>query len=220
MADDITRRLIDAAERLMRAGRKAETLTSREIAAEAGVSVGLINYYFGSKNELIGKAAERLFADFNPRWERVTASAKEASEAALKTGADRREATIAALRAGKAELKEILKGLADATVLAGAGNDFGLRRDLMEGEMTQTKFVVPVLRSILPPSTDERELRWAAFFIVAPLQLVFLRNDFLSKWTGTNLDDKKDRDSVFDFLIDRILEPFAGTTGTSSEHIR
>lgn len=220
MADDITIRLIEAAERLMRTGRKAETLTSREIAAEAGVSVGLINYHFGSKDALLEKAGQRLFADFEPQWERVADSAKNAAAAARSSGDGTHEATIAALRAGKDELKAILKGLADASVLAAGNNDFGLKRQLMEGDMEQVRFVAPVLRAMLPPSTDEREIRWAAFFIVAPLQLVFLRHAFLSDWTGTDLDDKAARDAVFDFLIDRVLEPFAGIPGADSANTR
>jgi len=110
--------------------------------------------------------------------------------------------------------------LADASVLTAGGNDFGIKRELMEGEMAQVRFLAPILRAILPPGTDERELRWAAFMIVAPMQLVFLRHDFLSGWTGTDLDEKIERDAVLDFIIDRILEPFAAEAGAGSGKIR
>ena len=54
--DDAPARLLDAAERLLRAGRKPDALTSREIASEAGLSPGLVNYHFDSKSALIAKA--------------------------------------------------------------------------------------------------------------------------------------------------------------------
>ena len=220
MADDTIERLIAAAERLMRAGRKAENLTIREIAAEAEASIGLVNYHFGSKDALVAKAAERIFADFAPRWERIAAAARSAAASATATAStasgtadaekvDRRVAEQAAFHAGKAELVSLLKDVAETVELAAGGNDFTIRRELIEGEPSTTKQLASALRSFLPPGTDERELRWAAYFIVASLQLVFLRRDMLAQWTGTTLSDTSERNAVIDFLVERILKSFA-----------
>ena len=219
MADDIRERLISTAESLMRSGRKAESLTTREIAAAAGASLGSVNYHFGSKDALVAKAAERLFADFEPRWSRVAEAARAAARTAAEAvapgngRAGEKAAAFAALRAGKEELKAILKDLANAVDLAAGGSEFSIRRELMDGDMATTKFLAPVLRSFLPPGSDERELRRACFFIVAPLQLLFLRGAWFSEWTGIGLSDRTERDSVIDSLIDSILEPFAAETG-------
>ena len=105
MADDIRERLISTAESLMRSGRKAESLTSREIAAAAGASLGSVNYHFGSKDALVAKAAERLFADFEPRWSRVAEAARAAARTAAEAvapgngRAGEKAATLPALRA-------------------------------------------------------------------------------------------------------------------------
>ncbi len=203
MGSDIRTRFIDAAERLLRAGRKAESLTSREIAVEAGSSVGLVNYHFGSKDALVALAVERMFAEFAPRWDRVLA----AKEAAGKDG----------FRAGKEELKALLKDIAEVSERASL--DFSVKRELMEGDLGTTKFLAPILRAILPEGTDERRLRWASFFIVAPLQLLLLRREWFADWTGSAIADKKERDAVFDFLVDRILEPFAAEAGAGSGNI-
>ncbi|MFH2114483.1 MAG: helix-turn-helix domain-containing protein [Spirochaetota bacterium] len=214
MAGDITERLISAAERLMRAGRKAENLTIREIATEAGSSIGLVNYHFGSKDALIAKAAERIFADFTPRWERIAAAARAAAQSTTSVTVaagdmDHRQAEQAAFHAGKNELVGLLKDVAQAVELAAGGNDFVIHRELIEGDPSTTKLLASALRSFLPPGTDERELRWAAYFIVPPLQLIFLRRDMLAEWTGTTLSDTSERNAVIDFLVDRILKPFA-----------
>lgn len=217
MGEEVTERLLAAAERLMRAGKKAENLTTREIAAEAGSSVGLVNYHFGSKDALVAAAAERLFAEFGPRWERISAAARTAAEQAAAIGdiADPR-VTVAAFRAGKAELAALLKDVAQTVELAAAGSEFAIRRELVEGDLATTRLLASSLRSFLPRETDERELRWAAFFIVAPLQLLFLRRAILSEWTGTNVADRAERDAVIDFVVDRILEPFAAWSGPGS----
>lgn len=218
MSNDVRERLIETAERLMRSGRKAETLTTREIAAAAGASVGIINYHFGSKDALIAKAAERIFADFEPRWSRVSEAARAAVESVAPGNgrAGVRAAALAALSAGKEELKAILKDLASAVDLAAEGSEFSIRRELLDGDLGTTKFLAPVLRSFLPPGSDERELRRACFFIVAPLQLLFLRGAWFSEWTGIDLSDGAERDKVIDSLVDSILEPFAGSPGRDS----
>ncbi|MBL8965580.1 MAG: hypothetical protein JNG85_01155, partial [Spirochaetaceae bacterium] len=123
---------------------------------------------------------------------------------------------VAAFRAGKEELKSILHDFAEATELASGGSDFILRHEMLEGDLETTKFLAQVLRSFLPPGTDERELRWACFFIVAPLQLLYLRRAWFSDWTGADLSVKADRDRVIDFVVDGILEPFAGAPGRAS----
>lgn len=217
MAEDTSARLVEAAERLLRAGRKPDAMTTREIAAEAGLSPGLVNYHFGSKSALVAKALDRVFDDFAPRWEGIAEAARAARASAAADGGD---PELAALYAGKEALKGVLKDMAAYTTeFAERGNDFGLRRQLMEGDLDNTRFVAPILRSFLPAGTDERAVRWAAYFIVVPLQVLFVRADFLSQWTGTDLADRGQRDAIIDSTIDRVLEPFAAMAGTGSGHI-
>jgi AcrR family transcriptional regulator len=54
-----TTALLDAAERLLIAGGYAG-LTTRRVAAEAGVNHGLVHYYFGSMEELLLQVLERF----------------------------------------------------------------------------------------------------------------------------------------------------------------
>lgn len=54
-----TEALLDAAERLLVEGGHAE-MTSRKLAAEAGVNNGLVHYYFGSMEEVLVQVLERF----------------------------------------------------------------------------------------------------------------------------------------------------------------
>src|SRR5438128_3448331 len=53
--------LLDAAERLLIEAGSAG-ITTRRLAAEAGVNHGLVHYYFGSVEELLFQAMERFTA--------------------------------------------------------------------------------------------------------------------------------------------------------------
>jgi AcrR family transcriptional regulator len=58
-SSDARDRLLDAAERLL-AAEGGGALTTRRIAAEAGVNHGLVHYHFGTVDDLIAALAERF----------------------------------------------------------------------------------------------------------------------------------------------------------------
>ena len=58
-SSDARDRLLDAAERLL-AAEGGAALTTRRIAAEAGVNHGLVHYHFGTVDDLIAALAERF----------------------------------------------------------------------------------------------------------------------------------------------------------------
>ena len=68
-------RILDAAERLFAAGGFDAT-TTREIAREAGVPLGLMSYHFGTKDDLyaevVGRRAEQHVADIMAAMAAVT----------------------------------------------------------------------------------------------------------------------------------------------------
>ncbi len=57
--DDAGTRLLDAAEHLLIAEGYA-AITTRRLAAQAGVNHGLVHYYFGSMDALLGEVLERF----------------------------------------------------------------------------------------------------------------------------------------------------------------
>jgi AcrR family transcriptional regulator len=64
--------ILDAVERLLGRGG-LEAVTMREVAAEAGVSLRLVQYYGRSKDELLTAALERLADKSVQRWRARTA---------------------------------------------------------------------------------------------------------------------------------------------------
>jgi AcrR family transcriptional regulator len=64
--EEATTALLDAAERLLITTGHAG-LTTRRVAAEAGVNHGLVHYYFGSMEELLLQALERFSARLTER---------------------------------------------------------------------------------------------------------------------------------------------------------
>jgi AcrR family transcriptional regulator len=62
MTDDAPTRILDAVERLC-VEKAPWEVSMRAIAAEAGVSLGLAHHHFGSRDELFGRALDRIATD-------------------------------------------------------------------------------------------------------------------------------------------------------------
>jgi AcrR family transcriptional regulator len=75
------RQIADALVRTA-AARGLHATGMREVAAEAGVSVRLVQYYFGTKEELLLAAMQQLAAQFSDRVLRRIQQAKETAGAA------------------------------------------------------------------------------------------------------------------------------------------
>ncbi|MBL8965367.1 MAG: helix-turn-helix transcriptional regulator [Spirochaetaceae bacterium] len=74
-------RILDAAMAL--AGREGMArLTTRRVAGEAGVNVGLLHYHFGSKDDLVRAVLERWQADIREVLDRAARTAAEERPAA------------------------------------------------------------------------------------------------------------------------------------------
>lgn len=71
--DSARHRLLEAAEHIV-VDRGWRAATSRAIAAEAGLNPGLVNYYFGSKDDLLVEAYERSFARFEEPFAQALAA--------------------------------------------------------------------------------------------------------------------------------------------------
>ena len=79
----------DTPERILQAALEAfsqkgfEGARTRDIAARAGVTLGLVQYHFGTKDELWKAAVERAFEDFENGLDRVLSNPRADDERAL-----------------------------------------------------------------------------------------------------------------------------------------
>ncbi|MDZ7917282.1 MAG: helix-turn-helix domain-containing protein [Rhodococcus sp. (in: high G+C Gram-positive bacteria)] len=73
-----TTQILDAVERLLARGG-LEAVTMRAIAAEAGVSLRLVQYYGNSKDELLHSALRRLSHHSVERWQHASSAGEHSS---------------------------------------------------------------------------------------------------------------------------------------------
>ncbi len=181
---DARQTIIDAARALISETDDVEKITTRQIAERAGVGVGLINYHFKSKDNLLSIAIGDVMT--KTIW------------SFTKTGAYSKLSAAEKLRV---MLKELYAQAGSSEKLI----RFILTREITEGNMQTPLYLVPLLKEIFGERKDDIELRIIALQIIHPLQVTGLNAKPFHMYSGIDLFDAKQRSRFVDMLIDNLI---------------
>ncbi|MCQ2467777.1 MAG: TetR/AcrR family transcriptional regulator [Clostridia bacterium] len=168
-------------------GHDYKALTSRDIVKRAGVPLGMINYCFGSKDNLVLK----VFLDsYELEW-------NEHKKAFLDEGInidDPRERL-------KYETMKIVQILI---------KHYDCIKDILKYIMTSydiTKIVksYELIRQIVPAERTDEQCKFIAFELGGILQLAVLRHQELKEYFGVDISDDKQLKKFIDEQVDKIV---------------
>ena len=166
-------------------------VTIREIATRSGVAVGLINYLFGNKDNLITICVQKIIlnvvATFTPNLN-IDSSLDNNSKAKYK------------LSATAKQVFEFLfnnKSIARISIL----NDYKDYSDNSNSSMTIKGFT----RLLGDLEVDELKKERIAFYLTSTMQVAFIRSLSNSNYLGYDFTNKESRDKFIDDLIDKLL---------------
>jgi len=179
---DAKKAIVDATiELIQEIGGNVEELTIRAIAERSNVGVGLINYHFQTKNNLIEVSVQRIIGDvisnFNPDINRGLSSLEQ--------------------------LKNVVKLVADFLVEHPSVSKVSILGDhktpkTFDNTMRTVKgFCLPLQNDNLQ-DTDKTLLM---FTLTSVLQTIFLRRDMSGELFGYDFNDKGQRDKLIDVII-------------------
>jgi len=186
----VKERLIAAATSLLSLTEDPASITVRQIANKAQANQAMINYYYGSKNDLIQQAIHRLLQDTMQSWQNMTDLSLPPRQ----------------------KLEQMLLTLSDLMVQYGSFAKASIRHELTKGEIVTPVYILPVLKEIFADSKAEKELKIMAYQIISFMQLIFLRAEGFLKYTGADIADRAVRHE----MIQMQLEWFLG--GGGNEH--
>ena len=169
----------------------ASKVTIREIATRSGVAVGLINYLFGNKDNLITICVQKIILNvvttFTPNLN-IDSSLDNNSKAKYK------------LSATAKQVFEFLfnnKSIARISIL----NDYKDYSDNSNSSMTIKGFT----RVLGDLEVDELEKERIAFYLTSTMQVAFIRSLSNSNYLGYDFTNKESRDRFIDDLIEKLL---------------
>lgn len=161
-----------------------DKITVRQIAERAEVGVGLINYHFQSKENLLYKVISDTMGQMATELQKPRENEDIDSVERLKT---------------------MLKELTDFGIKYSKLSRVQAAYDLLQGDMQTPLYLVPVLREIYGSTKDEIEIRLIAFEIITTFQAAFVNSKAFQLYTGVDINNKVQRDKIIDTIIKSII---------------
>ncbi|HEX3016600.1 MAG TPA: TetR/AcrR family transcriptional regulator [Caproicibacter sp.] len=182
--EDTKEKLIAAAISLIR--EDEQNISVRKIVRRAGVGVGLVNYYFRSKENLVNIAVQRIVDEVIAKVPALVKSSNGSPEAKLKL-------TIA-------KTMEYLDSHANVSRLS-------ILRDMNDGNSRDnTQLSVEaydrILKEIIP---DDRRRFLAGHILCSSIQSLFLRERVLSETADFDFHNEEQRRIFIDNLVSTVL---------------
>lgn len=178
-------KLLDATFALMEDADDPLNVTSRQIAERAGTKPSMINYCFGSRENLIYQTFQKQYLDF------------------LK------EEPIAELIASDISPKELLKKLHFIVAKCLVENPKFTKAIspfvLFERDLSKESFSFPYVKKHYAGRKTDRECRLIAYELSSMMQLMICRKDDLKRDFGIDLDNDKELKKYIDMRVDLLL---------------
>jgi AcrR family transcriptional regulator len=178
-------RLVRVTVELLRDSPDPSNVTVRQIAARAEVGIGLINYYFGSRDSLINEAIGMLISEkVEPYLNESLASAQTPME----------------------RLVELVVASGEVAAQYPQYAETALVYTLMHEKMDVPAMILPLLRGILGENRPELEIRWMAYSLIVTTQAMFIHRRELQVFVGMNFNDRNDRREAIETIIKTIVK--------------
>lgn len=163
-------------------------ITTRMIAEKAGVGVGLINYHFHTKDNLVELCVQSIISDVVQRF-----------RPNLEAGLEPRE-----------RLKKAVKLVADFLADNPSLSRISVLADHAKpGYHDNTMNTVTGLLALWSnggeEETSQESHKLMMFSLVSLIQAAMLRREMTASLMGFDFDKKEERDRFLDFLVDRLF---------------
>lgn len=175
-------KIFQAAVELVSQGKNDQQITTREIAAKAGVNLALVNYYFQSKENLLSEVVGTMMGGLI-----------EQSEQNSHTNGD-----------AEARLRNMLLISADTAFKHRNICKIAIAHELKSGCGNSCKLVKPLLKEILA-ECSESELDIIALQLMIPFHHIVLKPDYYGRYLETDFRDGIKRKQIINQMIDCVL---------------
>lgn len=186
---DARDRILKATKEILDEADNIDQITVRQIAERANVGVGLINYHFKSKDNLLGTVVSGEMARMAGGF------LKTGSKSGSKPGMD-----------PVRKMKVMLKDLFSYGEKHKDHLKYIVTRSILNGDMQAQLTLVPILREIFGEQRDEINLRIIAMQILLPLQVTALSPQAFHFYSGIDLFDETQRNKLIDILVDNLMK--------------
>ncbi len=185
-SEDVRQKIIDVTIDLINKSNGAiEAITTRAISEKAGVGVGLINYHFQTKDNLIEICVQRIIGT-------VITKFKPAANEKLNV---------------KDRLKSTAKEVADFLIENPSVSRISILSDHIKPQIFDNtmKSVQGFLLGLSDSDMSDRDKKILVFALTSVLQALFLRRELSKELFQLDFSIKQERDIFIDIIIDNMF---------------
>ncbi len=186
---NIRGKIIQATIELIKEHGDTTKITVRDIAASAGVGIGLINYHFQTKDNLINLCALELIRHSVEQLVTISLPIEMKPIDQLKS-----------LSRGIAAFMAMNPGVSRISII----KDY-VTADTADNTTQVVKLFSPIARKICGNDKSDQELHLLLHILVSSIEAAFLRKNVMNDSFGIDFNDSEQRDHFVDFCIDRIF---------------
>jgi AcrR family transcriptional regulator len=177
-------------EMLEKSNGAIENITIRGIAQTVGIGTGLINYHFGTKNQLIEACVQRIIENV------ITVFRPQIQKDLDETG----------------RIKETAKQVMDFLTANPEISKISILGDMVNPMiLDNTMKTVMGFLTVINPEKEHAKVLIYCFTLI--LQGCFLRKEITKDTVGFDFNCKAERDAFIDFIVDKMYG------GTSNENV-
>jgi AcrR family transcriptional regulator len=186
---DARESIMEATMGLIREHDDGAKITIRDIASRANVGIGLINYHFQTKENLINKCVQRMIGSiiegFDPLYKSLKMKPMD-------------------------KLIYLIKLNADFLVSNIGISSISITNDIISGNSSDNtvqtiRAYFPVLKEVYGDKKTDDELGVILHILISSVQTAFLRRNVIRETEGIDFLDKKQRDKFIDKIIENIF---------------
>ncbi|KAB3527268.1 TetR/AcrR family transcriptional regulator [Alkaliphilus serpentinus] len=182
-------KIIATTTELIRLHGDVSKVTVRDIALKSGVGVGLINYHFTTKENLINQCVQRIISGVIDGFEESYSNLKLSP---------------------KEKLKLLFKTTADFVVKNSSISRISMLYDLSSGSVGDNtdqagRAYLKLIKEIYGDKKTEREFFIIMHTLTSAIQVAFLRNTILKETGEFDFYHEEERNAFIDSVVDSIL---------------
>ena len=187
---EIKEKIIFATIELIKKHGDISKITIRDIAASAGVGIGLINYHFQTKDNLVNLCSLELI--------------RHSINQLLTMNQNAEMEPID-------QMKSLGRGIAAFMVMNPGVSRISMTKDFVSPNTSDNstqviKMFFPIARKICGNDKSDKDLYLLLHMLVSSIEAAFLRIDVMKESFGIDFNDKEQRDHFVDFCINRLFQ--------------
>jgi len=188
--NSVKEKIVDSTIELLGECETVEKVTVRDIALRADVGVGLINYHFQTKENLINLCVQKIVGDVIMRFDQLSQSLTMEPLEKLRSLAKR-------------NCSFLVKNMRISRV--------SILSDIENGNFTDNtsqtiKAYLPVVRAVCSEKKSDKEIYLVTSIMISAFQSAFMRGSVFMEGLELDFYEMHQRDIIVDMIIDNVIK--------------